>query len=1702
MHGRRWIRLHLALLACAAIVVLDLFALSFEPVRALAVRAIAASALSLKGFHLEHADVYVDRHRLALEHVSITEKPNLPFFTADTIDVRYELHGIHLDSADVRIDRPHLFLRRQKDGTYNIQRLTGGSVANPASPNQPSTRGSFLPSTLRLSLALVNGQVDLENAFAPGRPGRHFSLGALRATAYIDPGSVSTGSFRGDIITNARTAPLKGTFLEDDRTRFAALRASATGVPLAPVLDLIVSSPAFIVDEGIADFSLNGYALQWSSAGPQWHVLGRGAFRSGRINVTPLAVAARNAHGPLAFNDGVLFLPSIAASASGLPVKAHGSIDLVGGPTISLSVSTAGTLSRARNLFSFSRAMPLHGNVAALAKVTGSLTDPLVAASAMFVHGLSYGTMPIESAIVSLAYFHNHLTFPMIAARYQAFSVYGDGDIFVPSTTQPPRGQFILALRGPSKNIPWLANVEDRGVLTAHAALEGPLAQLNGYGFVRLQGPGQTVRSSFSATGAAFTFGPMLANQSRGGSLWIAGTVDRGDRQAHGDLVADRFILALNPRRVALPGVIDRAYGSPQVGAVLTGGARMDGEVRAPQFDLGLQMRRLAVAGSPVGDINVAGIGQGGLAWLRVSGPAARVAGIPFHDANLLAGLDHAGLHIYSASADVAGGRVALVGDLQIAPGRASQQHELFALASNVDLADLRGLGLPVSIGQINAMGSLRGSTNRPQLALSAQLANSDLNGTPLSGDGQLAYRGSTLTLGQSRIMLGSGSEVTASGVVRDVVDPASLRAGRLDVNASTTEADISDLAGQSLPIAGTVDANLHLGGTVSSPSVAGSVDSPAGTVRGVPYRDLGGALNAEYGALALRGGHITIGSSSIDASGSLSAAAAQVQLSSRHIDLSDFNDFFQGSDVFEGSGAMRLALDTSHGSPSADGLARFRDLAVMGIPLDQLQAGIRTQHGTILADVRQSGAIAHTHLQTAITLPANAAGLAQLGRAAYRISADSNDIDVAMLSPFLPAAAEGVRGRLSIDAVASGPLQHLDAGARFALHNGFMRKDPINALSGDVADNGRSLRVNAFHLNVSDVDVNVRGTYERNGAIAVHGLLQTRSLATVARLAHFPHVVTGRAALAFDASGTVQRPRLQALITADQGSAYGVQYQHVAVNSLYAPGSIDVRTASVQFPSQAGTIVASGTAPVAYGPQPLDPPGQPLKPIPLDVHVRTAGLDLSVFNPLLAPRASLGGKLDFAASATGSLQRPTLAGYAFVRKGTVNSRYETVPLTGLDVDLAFNNTSIALKRLQGVLGKGSIDARGIARLIPSGRNSGGPGALAYSATLNARNANLAVPNFFSGVLNSDLSLHSGPPVARLAGTVAISDSSIPFVGILALASGRSSGPAQSAVVPGVPPLRKGHTVAYAGSVYGPDVQYEQPTPTPTKLIPRRALQTTPVELDVNAVAGKNVQTTGLINVTGAGTVHVGGTATAPVLAGGIDLLRGQVSLFDTTFDLQRGRVAFHPRDGLLPTVNVAAAAYRPEAEVTVVVFGRVDQLHTDIESDPPMTQDQILANILHIGDINTALSGGGTGQPLNGGAMAENFVVSEATAPLFAALNYGLEQALNIEEFNLAIGPNGSPLLELRKRWGKNVYVLFREGLGTPPQQIYGLSYNVRNNLEVDLEQAENPPGTIGQNGLQPIWQTTLQATAHFDTNRHKRTPKKAHATSSASEK
>jgi len=141
-------------------------------------------------------------------------------------------------------------------------------------------------------------------------------------------------------------------------------------------------------------------------------------------------------------------------------------------------------------------------------------------------------------------------------------------------------------------------------------------------------------------------------------------------------------------------------------------------------------------------------------------------------------------------------------------------------------------------------------------------------------------------------------------------------------------------------------------------------------------------------------------------------------------------------------------------------------------------------------------------------------------------------------------------------------------------------------------------------------------------------------------------------------------------------------------------------------------------------------------------------------------------------------------------------------------------------------------------------------------------------------------------------------------------------------------------------------------------------------------------------------------------------------------------------------------------------VSGRVDHLNIDLQSDPSLPRDQIIALLLHIPQLNSALAGGTSGgSAQNGyGQVAQNLLNAQLSSRLLSPLTNALAQSLDISEIDLTFDAQGQANLQLRKQFGARTYAIYSNTFAIPASQSVGFAYDLTDVLAIEFLQNVSP--------------------------------------------
>ncbi|HXN09041.1 MAG TPA: translocation/assembly module TamB domain-containing protein, partial [Candidatus Acidoferrales bacterium] len=836
-----------------------------------------------------------------------------------------------------------------------------------------------------------------------------------------------------------------------------------------------------------------------------------------------------------------------------------------------------------------------------------------------------------------------------------------------------------------------------------------------------------------------------------------------------------------------------------------------------------------------------------------------------------------------------------------------------------------------------------------------------------------------------------------------------------------------------------------------SAPQLDGRVGTDLGTIRGVAFNGLRGRVRASSGALTLSGGSVQLGSSQFSLDGDLAQRSFRVKATSPHVDMTDFNDFFGGADVFGGTGDFSVNVASNGGELAWDGIFVLNDASVRDYPLGYINMDLDSRAGVLHAIVHQSGSVGATDLSGTARFRPTASGLPNFKTASYQVRAQLYQIDLAATLPLIHQENLGLTGRLDAEGQMVGTLRNPIGTAKFEMRGGHMRHTSIDLLRGDLASDayGVTLRSSDLTLPYLTAAVEGRYTFDRE-RIAGKATLRAPDLSSLSTAMRVPGALGGSALANVVVSGTVRRPLVSASVDAGRSTVYGIGFDRANINATYGPGQIKIGNTLLNFAGNSGLLSITGELPLQLQPLALGP-----KNAPIGLTMRAEKVDLSVLNPIIKRYMTLTGNLNIGASISGNAGNPIGNGTAQIRYATVHSPFELVPLTNLTADIGFNRDTVSL-RTHANAGKGIVDVQGSAHVVPAEGLRSNAG-FQFSTRIGLHGAEVDFPGWLRGTLEGSLDMTRSGVTPYVEGAVTASNAVVPFSAIYALATGGSGGAATTpAQAPGVPHLRPGHTIVYGGTVWGTKPQMittiGAPTPAPT------GVSLPPVDMRVALTAGNNVRVRGgnAIDLTTTGGIVIAGNLRAPTLDGQFYAVRGQVGYFDTNFRLVSGVVTFDPTAGLLPTMDVTAVTNASGAEITLHITGRVDNLSTDLSSNPTMTRDEIVATLLHAPQLASLTnSNSGTAQSTLT-QTAQNYFNAELSRSLLYPFESALAQQLNIESVSFIFNPQGNLAIEVRKRFTNSISAVYQTTVSVPAAQSYGVSYRLRDYLSLDLIQTQ----------------------------------------------
>ena len=315
----------------------------------------------------------------------------------------------------------------------------------------------------------------------------------------------------------------------------------------------------------------------------------------------------------------------------------------------------------------------------------------------------------------------------------------------------------------------------------------------------------------------------------------------------------------------------------------------------------------------------------------------------------------------------------------------------------------------------------------------------------------------------------------------------------------------------------------------------------------------------------------------------------------------------------------------------------------------------------------------------------------------------------------------------------------------------------------------------------------------------------------------------------------------------------------------------------------------------------------------PLSGGIRYNGPSATLFSLAALPGQQLSGPIAVAADFSGRVSAPRLTGLIRADNLTYDNETYGTRLSRMKIMARFTNDRLELNTLSARAGDGTVQAQGSVGLAA---DSGFP----VDITAKLDNAQLAKSDALSATTSGTIHLTNGKGGALIQGDLVIPNARYEII---------RQGQAE---VPELTGVRRKSAIRVARPTDRP------PPPEPVSVIK--------LDLRIRAQDQLYVSGMGLESEWGM-DLRISGTATNPVITGGLDLVRGTYSFAGKRFEVTRGTIRF--RGGALtdPDINIQASTTTGGITASIIITGTGQRPQIAFTSTPTLPQDEVLSRLL-----------------------------------------------------------------------------------------------------------------------------------------------------------
>lgn len=393
-----------------------------------------------------------------------------------------------------------------------------------------------------------------------------------------------------------------------------------------------------------------------------------------------------------------------------------------------------------------------------------------------------------------------------------------------------------------------------------------------------------------------------------------------------------------------------------------------------------------------------------------------------------------------------------------------------------------------------------------------------------------------------------------------------------------------------------------------------------------------------------------------------------------------------------------------------------------------------------------------------------------------------------------------------------------------------------------------------------------------------------------------------------------------------------------VGIAAVLSPNNATVRAVAVS----GGQIIGRGQ--IRLTPGAGDDLLTRLNQAPMFAQLRYSGAADTLWRLTGVEAVDLSGPVAIGADITGTLSDPRIAGSLRTNGARIESAVTGMVLTGVKANGRFGGSTLTLDQFTAQSGReGRLSGSGSFDLSSSR-------GFAMNMNIVADQARLIARDELSATISGPLSLKSDANGGLISGDVVLDKSS----------------------------YRLGRAAAAVAAL----AQLNVTEINSNVDAPQRRARSPGWQLAIKARAPGRVSVTGLgIDSEWRARLDIGGSATAPVIRGQADLIRGGYEFAGRRFDLARGVIRFQGESPPDPSLDILANGDTQGLNASIRVTGTGQRPEIAFSSTPALPQDELLARLLfgtsitnlsapeavQLASAVASLQGGGTGlNPIN----------------------------------------------------------------------------------------------------------------------------------------